>query len=355
MQSDGIDTIIDALRQDPAGVTATTLVELSDPDRESLTRIVDTLREIDFEYRRSVLSQLVELAEENIDYSFDRIFMALIDDEDEEVRVAAIMGLWESEDRSLIEPLFERLLFDKDERARAVAAQSLGRFAVRAELGELLERDSTRVRDGLLDLIRNEQEPSFEVRRRVIEAVSAFTSEEVRQIILETYDSASETLRASAIYAMGQNADTSWLSYIREEMESESEIVRFEAAGAAGRMGDERLIPALARMGMEENTEVQGAVVTALSAIGGSAAQRVLRRFLQHSDEGFRELSLDALESMQSFDNNAEILRKAARGAADAVSTVNDDPEDDVFENFDDDLGIEEELDEDEDEGEDEW
>ena len=185
------------------------------------------------------------------------------------------------------------------------------------------------------------------MRRRVIEAVSAFTSEEVRQIILETYDSASETLRASAIYAMGQNADTSWLSYIREEMESESEVVRFEAAGAAGRMGDERLIPALARMGMEDNTEVQGAVVTALSAIGGPAAQRVLRRFLQHSDEGFRELALDALESMQSFDTNADIVRKSARGAADAVSTVNDDPEDDVFENFDDDLGIEEELDDD--------
>ena len=142
MQSDGIDTIIDAIRQDPGEVAAATLAELSDPDRESLTRIVGTLREIDFEYRRSIVAQLVELVEENIDYNFDRIFMALIDDEDEEVREAAIMGLWESEDRALIEPLFERLLFDEQERVRAVAAQSLGRFAVRAELGELLERDS---------------------------------------------------------------------------------------------------------------------------------------------------------------------------------------------------------------------
>lgn len=353
MQSDGVESVINAIRQDPGGVTAASLAELSDPDRDELGRVIDTLRDIDFEYRRSIVGQLVELAEENVDYSFDRIFMTLMEDEDEEVREAAILGLWESDDRALIEPLFERLLFDSEERVRATAAQSLGRFAVLAELGDLLERDSNRIREGLLDVIRNEQEPSFEVRRRVIEAVSAFTSEEVRELILETYDSASETLRASALYAMGQNADTSWLTYIREEMESDSEEVRFEAAGAAGRMGDERLIPALARMGMEENTEIQGAVVTALSAIGGPAAQRVLRRFLQHSDESFRELALDALESMQSFDTNAEILRKSAGSAADAVSPVSDDPEDDLFENFDDNLGINEDLDDDE--FEDEW
>ncbi len=353
MQSDGVESVINAIRQDPGGVTAASLAELSDPDRDELGRVIDTLRDIDFEYRRSIVGQLVELAEENVDYSFDRIFMTLMEDEDEEVREAAILGLWESDNRALIEPLFERLLFDSEERVRATAAQSLGRFAVLAELGDLLERDSNRIREGLLDVIRNEQEPSFEVRRRVIEAVSAFTSEEVRELILETYDSASETLRASALYAMGQNADTSWLTYIREEMESDSEEVRFEAAGAAGRMGDERLIPALARMGMEENTEIQGAVVTALSAIGGPAAQRVLRRFLQHSDESFRELALDALESMQSFDTNAEILRKSAGSAADAVSPVSDDPEDDLFENFDDNLGINEDLDDDE--FEDEW
>ena len=254
MQSDGVESVINAIRQDPGGVTAAALAELSDPDRDELGRVIDTLRDIDFEYRRSIVSQLVELGEENVDYTFDRIFMTLMEDEDEEVR----------------------------------------------------------------------------------------------ELILETYDSASETLRASALYAMGQNADTSWLTYVREEMESDSEEVRFEAAGAAGRIGDERLIPALARMGMEDNTEIQGAVVTALSAIGGPAAQRVLRRFLQHSDENFRELALDALESMQSFDTNAEILRKSAGSAADAVSPLSDDSEDDVFENFDDDLGINEELDDDE-------
>lgn len=353
MQSDGVESVINAIRQDPGTVTAAALAELSDPDRGALGRVINTLRDIDFEYRRSIVGQLVELAEENVDYSFDRIFLTLLEDEDEEVREFAIVGLWESEDRALIEPLFERLLFDAEERVRAVAAQSLGRFAVLAELGDLLERDAHRIREGLLDVIRNEQEPSFEVRRRVIEAVSAFTSEEVHQLILETYDSASETLRASALYAMGQNADTSWLTYIREEMESESDEVRFEAAGAAGRIGNERLIPALARMGMEDNTEIQGAVVTALSAIGGPAAQRVLRRFLQHSNENFRELALDALESMQSFDTNAEILRKSAGSAADAVSPLSDELADDVFENFDDNLGINEDLDDDD--FEDEW
>ncbi len=346
MQSDGVDQIIEILRDDPSSIAAKSLIALSDPDRQATERLISALRAVDFEYRRSITQQLVELAEENLDYSFDRIFGALIDDEDEEVREAAITGLWECEERGIIEPLLGRLQTDSDDRVRAAAAQALGRFAMRAELGELLERDSARVREGLLDVIRNEQEPSFEVRRRVIEAVSAFTSEEVRELILETYDSANDVLRASALFAMGQNADATWLPYIREELESESPEVRFEAAGAAGRMSDERLIPALARMADEENSEVQDAVVTALSAIGGPVAQRVLRRFLQHSDEHYRELALDALESMQSFAENADLLRRASRDGADADGDALS-PDDDVFERYDDDLGIDEELDDD--------
>ena len=347
VQSDGIAGVIDTLRRDPGSVTAVALAELSDPDPDALTSVVDALRGIDFEYRRAIVSRLIELAEDNIDYNFDRIFMAMMDDEDEEVRETSIAGLWECEDRALIEPLFERLTTDSDERARTVAAQSLGRFAVLAELGRLPDRDTLRVQDGLLDVIRTEQETSFEVRRRVIEAVSAFASQEVHELILEAFDSASTALRASAIYAMGQNMDPLWLSYIRDEMDSDEEEVRFEAAGAAGRIGDERLIPALARMGLEDNPEIQGAVVTALSAIGGPAAQRVLRRFLRHADENFRELALDALEGMQSFDTNTEILRKSGGSASDAVSPFTDETDDDVFENFDDNLGIREDLDED--------
>ena len=346
MQADGIDQIIESLREDPTTLSAQALASLSDLDRESEAHVLEVLGEIDFEYRRIIVNQLAELAEENLEYSFDGLFMHLLDDEDEEVREAAITGLWECEERRLIEPLFERLQNDEDERVRAGAALALGRFAVRAELGELLERDANRLREGLLEVIRNELEPSFDVRRRVIEAVAPFGIEEVRQLILENYESANETMRASALYAMGQNAHVSWLPYIREEMESESPEVRFEAAGAAGRMGAERLIPALARMGAEDASEVQDAVVTALSAIGGPTAQRVLRRFLQHSDEHYRELALDALENMQSFEANNDILRKSGGGQDPATPGVLGSDEDDVFENFDDDLGIDEELDE---------
>ena len=353
MQADDFDPIIQTLRDDPAALSAKDLAALSNLDLESEARVLQVLGEIDFELRRIVVKQLTELAEENLEYSFDRLFIGLLDDEDEEVRESAITSLWECEERRIIEPFFELLLTDEDENVRAAAALALGRFAVRAELGELLERDANRIREGLLDVIRNEQEPSPTVRRRVIEAVSPFSTEEVRQLILETYDSASETMRASAIYAMGQNADSQWLTYIREEMESESPEVRFEAAGAAGRMGEERLIPALARMAEEDASEVQDAVVAALSAIGGETAQRVLRRFLQHSDEHFRELALDALENMQSFEANSDILRKSAGGQDPASPGVLGPDEDDVFENFDDDLGIDEDVDEWDDEDDD--
>ena len=353
MQANGIDQIIESLRDDPTTLSAQALASLSDLDRESGARILTVLGEIDFEYRRIIVNQLAEIAEENLEYNFDGLFMRLLDDEDEEVREAAITGLWECEERRIIAPLFERLQTDEHEQVRTAAALALGRFAVRAELGELAERDAIRIKEGLLDVIRNELEPSFDVRRRVIEAVAPFGIEEVRQLILESYESANETMRASALYAMGQNAHVSWLPYIREEMESESPEVRFEAAGAAGRMGEERLIPALARMGAEDASEVQNAVVTALSAIGGPTAQRVLRRFLQHADEHYRELALDALENVQGFEANTDILRKSGGGQDPTTPGVLGPDEDDVFENFDDDLGIDEELDEWDDEDDD--
>lgn len=347
---DEVDSVIQQLRDDALPVTAVHFNLLSDLTVDSAGRFADGLSPFSFERRRSVLTHLVELAEESVDLNFDSIFRKSMYDEDEEVREIAINGLWECEERSLIDPLLQCLRNDEEERVRSAAALSLGRFAMLAELGKLLERDAKKVEMGLLEALEKEEEGSFEVRRRTIEALAPFNTLQVREIITESYESVNEKIRASALYAMGQNGDISWIPYILEEMEGTTPEIRFEAAGAAGRLNDESLIPALARMGNDDNPEVQSAVVTALNAIGGPTAQRVLRRFLQHSDERMRELALDALDDMQTQEApGTDLLRRTNPSAS--VDLFEPDDDNDPFEEFDDDL----ELDDDEDEDEDDF
>jgi HEAT repeat protein len=326
-----VRTVIDEILDTAASVNAVHLAQLSGLDNGEAAEVVDALAQVSFERRRQIAQTLVDLVEENVDLNFDPLFRKLMEDEDEEVRVAAISGLWECEERSLIEPLLRHLKYDEDEGVRAAAAQSLGRFAMLAELGKLLERDGKRVEKGLTEVIEGEDEQSPEVRRRAVEALAPLNNQNVRDIILETYESASDKVRASAVYAMGQNADPVWAPYILDEMQSDEPEMRYEAAGAAGRMGQESFLPALARMVEDEAPDVQAAAITAISAIGGQKAHQLLRALLQHADDGVRELALDALESMQTLEPpSVDILRRQDGKPKPFVDDDDDDEEDDL-------------------------
>jgi HEAT repeat protein len=335
--------VIEEVLDVAAPVPTARLTDLSNLDRGVAELVVQAMNEVSFERRRDVLKNMVEIAEESIELNFDAIFRRCLVDEDGEVRQVAIEGLWENEERSLIEPLITMFREDEEENVRVAAAQSLSRFALRAELGQLLDRDADKVKSNLLELIEGEDESSDEVRRRAIESIAPINEPQVRSVILETYETASERLRIAAVYAMGQNGDPVWVPYVLEELEADDPELRYEAVGAAGRIGDESLLAPLARMVRDDNTEVQGAVVTAIAAIGGPIAQRVLKRLTEHGDDNVRELALDAIESMQAFEApGVDILRNPR------TQGVMDEPEDDTDFDLDDLESYIEELEEEE-------
>ena len=296
-----------------ARVAAGHFTQLSDLDAPSTDQVVNALRAVSFERRRVLISTMTELAEENVDLNFIPIFRQCLDDEDGEVRETAIKGLWECEDRWLIEPLLARMRSDAEEGVRIAAAQAMGRFALLAEFGKLLERDGEKIARSLLELIDGEGETSQDVRRRAIEAIAPINTPRVRDVIRDGYESADDQVKASALYAMGRNGDPVCISYVLQELDSDEPALRYEAVGAAGRLGDETLLPALVRLIDDDSSEVLGAVITAISAIGTPTAQRVLRRLLKHSDDRVRELALDAIESMQQFEApGMDILKRPA-------------------------------------------
>ena len=126
--SDILDTELEEVQPvKPRASLGSTLLALEDPTRlipsieldvlsdlttADLGRFQATWRNLSQERRRSLLSNLVEVAEDHVDAYFAPIYLWLIDDDDPKVRAQAIEGLWEDEDVRLINPLIRHLKSD---------------------------------------------------------------------------------------------------------------------------------------------------------------------------------------------------------------------------------------------------
>ena len=293
-----LERILAELSDESKPLGYTELCELSALSPEELRRFREAWARMSTARQGQIMDRLAALAEENCGVNFDDIFRACLDDPVEMIRVKAIEGLWECDDRSLIAPLIAMLREDSEESVRAAAATALGRFAMLAELGKLRPKDRAKVQKALFDAIEN-QEEQLEVRRRAIEAISYLSLSKVRDIIRQAYEDGNAKMRASAIYAMGRNCDPVWLPLLIGELASFDSEMRFEAAGACGELGSDEAVPHLIRLIYDIDTQVQLSAIAALGHIGGSEAEEALRQLLEHSEEYIRQAAKEALEEVE--------------------------------------------------------
>jgi len=290
------------------------LADESEPLREarltSLSRLTKAERDLLAEMwpsfhparRQHILSNLTSLAEENIELDFTLIFQLGLNDTSPEVRALAIQGLWECEDRWLISSLIQLLRNDPAEKVRAAAAIGLGRFALLAELGKLLDKDSAALMNVLLETIQDGRETT-EVRRRAVEALAPLNLAQTKEIISKAYESADIKMRASALYAMGRNCDPQWLPLLHQALESREPELRYEATIACEELGDEASVPYLAPLTEDPEPDVQLCAVHALGSIGGALARKALMRCIESSDDKVREAATEALSNMEAEEN----------------------------------------------------
>ncbi|HEY78536.1 MAG TPA: HEAT repeat domain-containing protein [Dehalococcoidia bacterium] len=274
------------------------LVCLSDLDSKELALFQETWLAIETKRRRQIISRMVDLAEDNFELDFSKIFRHCLKDEDTEVKCAAIAGLWENEETSLLIPLTDLLEQDSTDRVQATAAAALGKFAMLAELNKLPQRHTSRVAGTLLAAFSDTSKP-LEVRRRALEAVAPLSTTEVTRAIGNAYQSDNLRLKASAIYAMGRNCSPSWLPLLLKELGSDEAELRYEAAGACGELEQEEATPHLVELTSDKDISVQLMAIQALGKIGGRAAKEHLERCLSHPDESIRDAARQALEELQ--------------------------------------------------------
>lgn len=255
--------------------------------------------------RHEIVVAMVELAEENIDLHFQQAFLWITEDDNIQTRTEAINGLWEAEQPRVMRRLLDILKHDTAQDARAAAATVLSRFAYLAEMGELNEDDSQQLFEYLLSMARDSSQP-LELRRRSLESISYYASmPELEQQIEHAYESSEIEMKESALMAMGRSMLPRWLPILRHEVESRSPALRYEAARAAGEMGEDAhtLVMAVVKLLGDSDTEVALAAIWALGQIGGDTAKRALEQVrdrsesearLQAANDALAEISLDA-------------------------------------------------------------
>ena len=289
---------LDDLKNPSRPLLASRLSEISSLSAVDTSALAEVWPQIQVARRRQVLRRLLELAEDNVELDFDRVFILAVNDDDAEVRALAIQGLWEHEDRDLITPLINILKNDPSPAVRAEAASGLGRFVLRAEFQQLNPVDNRRIEEALRATIDNSTE-SPDVRGRALESIGPLSASWVRGSIENAYRSSDRHLRISAVHAMGRNCDPNWLSLLSKELESDVPEMRFEAVTACGACCDEDAVPLLKPLLEDEDAEVQEAAIAALGEIGGDAAKRALREIDDHPEARVREAVAAALETIE--------------------------------------------------------
>ena len=289
---------LDVLLSNKSNYKDRDLVNLSDLNEEDLNLFIDYWLNFDTIKRIEVLKKLTEISEHNLEVDFDIIFKLCLEDTDAEIRSIAIDGLWECEDRHLLDVLCKIMENDVSTEVRSSAALGVGKFATLCQNGKMLFKDQDRIIYPLLGVVEDMSE-DLEVRRRAMESVSIFDTEEVHDIIQEAYQHENPEMRRSAVYSMGKNCDIGWLSIILEELDNNDPAMRYEACNACAELSEEEAVPYLIPLFEDEDLETQSAAIMATGYIGGKMAKNALMECQQSSDQVIVEIAQESLEILR--------------------------------------------------------
>lgn len=295
--------VLTELADPEAHLLSAQLVDFSNLDDSETEELVEAWGEISAERRLRLLFDITDLAQDNVELNFDAVFKTALRDEEPEIRVVALRGLFEYEGRDLIGPLTEMVRDDKDVDVRRESAIALGRFALAGELGYLRKGDTEQIKDALIESVEDEDEDE-RVRARSLEALGAISGEDTENLIESIYHEESVWLRVGAMDAMGRSCNETWLPIVIQEMENPAPEMRHAAAFAAGEIGEVDAIEPLKRVAIDDpDRDVQIAAIHALSEIGGPMSRVALKSVLYEGDDELREAVEEALTEVAFNDD----------------------------------------------------
>lgn len=306
--ADDFEILLESLSDERLELPLADLSALSDLSRERLRQFSRTWGELSVDRQRLLLSTLGQQADEKIELSFEAINRSALSSPDAEVRRIAIGNLWECEDVNLV-PIYLKLLEDDPETAvRIAAAEALGRFVLLGEIAKIAPEYLAEIEDALLAAIGARR--PMDLYKACVEALGYSSRPEASEIISGAYDEGDESLRGSALIAMGRSYSEQWKPIVMDELISPSPILRNEAARAAGELEIKQAVGLLIDLLDDANDEVRHSATWSLGLIGGDLARSALTG-LQESmsaDDPLSEVLEDALDHIAFLDGTPDFL-----------------------------------------------
>jgi HEAT repeat protein len=302
-----IEQLLNNLIDQDAPIPIESLHELSDLDSQQMAFLSQRWTLIDLEKRRVLIKDLGQLADDNIELTFEVINKFALNDQDPEVRQTAINNLWESEDPSLITAFIQALETDPSESVRAAAATALGSFVLLAETEDIKPSLQLDLEEALLHSVNIEKNET--IRRSCLESLGFSSRKEVEPLILEAYQSDQEDMKKSALLAMGRSANKKWREMVVSELHNPLPNLRFVAAEAAGELEIRAAMDDLIELLDDVNQDVKHAAIWSISQIGGPPATDALTSLFDLSDdEEETQLIQDALDNLAFVNDTRDML-----------------------------------------------
>ena len=265
------------------------------------------------------LTRVVEVGDYSTDYW--PVLRDYLEDKDAQVRSLALEGLWDYPMPELIAPLFEIAMDDPSQEVRSKAIVTLGRYIYEGNMAaydfdwgameelmredELPEEDFLRVKDFLLQLVKDEGQP-LDSRRFAIEALSFLNEPEVQDLIEAAYAHPDVKMKLSAIFAMGRQGDQRWADTLLKELDSEVEELQYEAVRAAGEACLDKAALRLEELALADDKDLQLEAIWALGKIGGESVSAFLYDLADDEDREIREMAEAALEEVNLWSEALE-------------------------------------------------
>ncbi len=287
-----------ALRAVQAGGELSTedIGALAHLDRDDLKRLKLVWDGLDPGERIGLLNRLHQWEAANSRLEFNGVYRLGLDDPNARVRRTAVRSIVEDRSSELLDRLARLATEDPATDVREAAADGLGPFALRAELGELHPSDVEQVERTLFSLVDGEDDAST-IRGAALASLGYLDTVRVAEEIRAGFDD--PALRQSAVRAMGRSANPTWLDLLRNEATNESPAMRAEVARACGEMADERSVAFVADLVDDRVIDVRLAAIAALGQIGGDEARESLIYALEDKREVVRVAAEAALNAME--------------------------------------------------------
>lgn len=296
VEKPSIEVVIDVLKRQDDEIDETIAYGLSDLSTKDIEQIRPVWEVLDTTYRQILLQTLVDELQENYQWDYEAFCLMILSGTENTLKGSAIELLETSESFHVMRRLLEIAQSEVDVIIRAESVRVLGNFILMGELGNITEEQIRPVYEFVFMLQQDITQNSL-VRARALESIAYYSDDRVESLIREAYFSEDDTLKISALIAMGHTADSDkWEETVLSELKNGTEDMQLEAVRACGELQIARSVRQLHRYFQDAEREGQAVAIWALGEIGTKEAIRVLEQIADIAEQEEDDEMLDLVE-----------------------------------------------------------